>query len=388
PSHHMAYLYNFVNKPSKSQEKVREILTTLYSNTPDGISGNEDCGQMSAWYVFSALGFYPVTPGSNQYIIGSPLAQKATINLENENQFTIVTNGIEKGYTYIKSAKLNGKPLERSYLEHNEIIAGGTLVFELSPNPTDWASTDANIPQTQISEHVILTPPFMADGESAFKNSTTIELGHIDPRAEIYYRWNEGEFTLYNEPFELSEKGVLTVYAKKDEQESIRMETEFFKIDPNVSIKLGSEFANEYSAGGNDALIDGIHGTSDFRTGSWQGYQNQDVLATVDLGRAKKVSHIETTFLQSQKSWIFYPTSVTLEISADGKLWESVKMIEIPSTEQSDEIAMKEIEVDFPEREIKMVRLTAKTVGPLPEWHIGYEYQGTAWIFIDEISIE
>ena len=166
------------------------------------------------------------------------------------------------------------------------------------------------------------------------------------------------------------------------------METEFFKIDPNVTIELRSEFANEYSAGGNDALIDGIRGTSDFRTGSWQGYQNQDVLATVDLGKAKKVNHIETAFLQDQKSWIFYPTLVTLEISADGKLWESVKTMEIPSTAQSDEIAVKEIEVDFPEREIKMVRLTAKTVGPLPEWHIGYEYQGTAWIFIDEISIE
>ncbi len=388
PSHHMAYLYNFVNKPSKTQEKVQEILTTLYSNSPDGISGNEDCGQMSAWYVFSALGFYPVTPGSNQYIIGSPLVERATINLENGNQFTIVANGYREGYLYIKSAKLNGEPLERSYLKHDEIMAGGSLVFELSPTPTDWATADANIPKTEISEHLILTPPFIAEGESAFKNSTTIKLGHIDPKAELYYLWNEGKFTVYQEPFELSEKGILSVYAKKDGQQSIRLETEFFKIDPNVTIELRSEFANEYSAGGNDALIDGIRGTSDFRTGSWQGYQNQDVLATVDLGKAKKVNHIETAFLQDQKSWIFYPTLVTLEISADGKLWESVKTMEIPSTAQSDEIAVKEIEVDFPEREIKMVRLTAKTVGPLPEWHIGYEYQGTAWIFIDEISIE
>ncbi|HKL39932.1 MAG TPA: discoidin domain-containing protein, partial [Cryomorphaceae bacterium] len=183
-------------------------------------------------------------------------------------------------------------------------------------------------------------------------------------------------------------KGMLRVFSKKDGQESIRLETEFYKIDTDVSIALGSTFANEYSAGGNDALIDGIRGTSDFRTGSWQGYQNQDVVATVDLGKAKKVSHIETTFLQDQKSWIFYPTLVNLEISADGETWESIKTVEIPSTAQSDEITVKEIEVDFAEREIKMVRLTAKTVGPLPEWHIGYEYQGTAWVFIDEIIIE
>ena len=81
PSHHMAYLYNFVNKPHKTQEKVHQILTELYKNDPDGVSGNEDCGQMSAWYVFSSMGFYPVTPGSNQYIIGTPLFDKATINL-------------------------------------------------------------------------------------------------------------------------------------------------------------------------------------------------------------------------------------------------------------------------------------------------------------------
>ncbi|HKK39673.1 MAG TPA: GH92 family glycosyl hydrolase, partial [Cryomorphaceae bacterium] len=344
PSHHMAYLYNFVNKPPKTQERVREILTTLYTNTPDGISGNEDCGQMSAWYVFSALGFYPVTPGSNQYIIGTPLMEKATINLENGNRFTVETKGYDKDFKYIKSASLNGEPLKRSYLLHGELMAGGLLVFELSPSPTDWATADEHIPKTSIDDHLILTTPFIAKGETAFKNSTVIEIGHIDSIAKLYYSWNEAEPKEYKEPFELTEKGVLTVLAKKNKKESVHLETEFYKIDPDVSILLGSTFANEYSAGGNDALIDGIRGTSDFRTGSWQGYQNQDVIATVDLGKAKKVSHIETTFLQDQKSWIFYPTLVTMEISANGETWESIKTVEIPSTAQSDEITVKEIE--------------------------------------------
>jgi len=135
-------------------------------------------------------------------------------------------------------------------------------------------------------------------------------------------------------------------------------------------------------------LIDGIRGTSDFRTGAWQGYQNQDVIATVDLGQPKTVSHIETAFLQDQKSWIFYPHSVTLEVSADGDSWEAVERLDIRSTDQTDEISVKEVEANFPARKVKQVRLTAKTVGPLPEWHIGYEYQGTAWVFIDEIIIE
>ncbi|MDX1462940.1 MAG: GH92 family glycosyl hydrolase, partial [Marinirhabdus sp.] len=111
PSHHMAYLYNFVNSPQRTQELIHQIVTELYSNSPDGISGNEDCGQMSAWYIFSTLGFYPVTPGSNQYIIGTPLFPKATIHLENRKEFTIDAPDVSDTHIYIASAQLNGKPL-------------------------------------------------------------------------------------------------------------------------------------------------------------------------------------------------------------------------------------------------------------------------------------
>ncbi|MFT6870962.1 MAG: putative alpha-1,2-mannosidase, partial [Polaribacter sp.] len=142
PSHHMAYLYNFVNNPSKTQEKVRQILTELYTNTPDGISGNEDCGQMSAWYIFSSLGFYPVTPGSNQYIIGSPLFEKATINLENGKSFTVAANNQSEENKYIQSAKLNGEKYEYSYINHQDIMNGGSLVFEMTNKPSTWGTKD------------------------------------------------------------------------------------------------------------------------------------------------------------------------------------------------------------------------------------------------------
>ena len=132
PSHHMAYLYNFVNQPAKTQEKVNQILTELYKNEPDGVSGNEDCGQMSAWYVLSSMGFYPVTPGSNDYIIGSPLFKKTTINLENGKQFTIQAENVSATHIYIKKVLLNNLELNRTYLKHDEIMAGGTLTFEMS----------------------------------------------------------------------------------------------------------------------------------------------------------------------------------------------------------------------------------------------------------------
>ncbi len=109
PSHHMAYLYNYVGQPWKTQKRVRQIMDELYTEKPDGLCGNEDCGQMSAWYVLSAMGFYPVTPGDPIYAIGSPLFEEITINLENGNNFTIKANNNSPENIYIQSATLNGE---------------------------------------------------------------------------------------------------------------------------------------------------------------------------------------------------------------------------------------------------------------------------------------
>ena len=216
PSHHMAYLYNFVNKPHKTQEKVHQILTELYQNTPDGISGNEDCGQMSAWYVLSSLGFYPVTPGSNQYIIGTPLFPKATINLESGKQFTIVAENISEENKYIAAANLNGKQLDRSYLEHNEIMAGGSLIFNMTDSPSNWATQEGGEPKTEIADNLIIPAPFIAEGDVAFKNETMVVLDVAAKDASIYYKWDDSEFKLYEKGISISEEATLTTYAEKD----------------------------------------------------------------------------------------------------------------------------------------------------------------------------
>jgi len=237
PSHHMAYLYNFVNKPYKTQELTRKILTELYSNAPDGISGNEDCGQMSAWYVFSSLGFYPVTPVSNQYIIGAPLYDKATIYLENGNQFTMVSNASDEN-KYIKSITLNGKPLERSFLYHDEIVAGGSLIFEMTHAPTSWGTDDAHIPVTEIKEHRIVTAPYISTGTAAFKQSTTIQLKNTTANAEIYVSLNDAEFQKYTKPITISESTTLKTYATVKELKSNVLTTNFNKIDPMATKPL------------------------------------------------------------------------------------------------------------------------------------------------------
>lgn len=389
PSHHMAYLYNFVNKPHKTQEKVHQILTELYQNTPDGISGNEDCGQMSAWYVFSSLGFYPVTPGSNEYIIGTPLFPKGTINLENGKQFNIVADKVSSINKYIEYVYLNGKKLERTYLRHNEIMQGGTLEFHMTDNPAIWGSREGQEPVTDIKEHVIVSAPFIAKGDVAFKGQTEVVLDNVDKNASIYYRIGEkGGFKKYENPFIIDKAISLQVYSELNGNKSAEIETNFYKIDPNLSIKLDTQYANQYNAGGNDALIDGIKGARDFRTGTWQGYFDEDVIATVDLGSKKPINLVTVNFLRDQRSWIFLPTEVEILVSNNGTAFKSLGNQTLDTSTNTEEVIIKTLEFKLPKTNYRYIKLIAKKLGQLPEWHLGYKHDGRSWIFVDEISIQ
>ncbi len=137
PSHHIAYLYDYAGAAYKTQARVRDLLDTQYHDDPDGVAGNEDCGQMSAWYVISALGFYAVDPASGNYVLGSPLVDKATITLPAGHKLAIEAKGNSADAKYIQSVRWNGKPLNRVWFSHAEIARGGTLVFQMgtSPNP-------------------------------------------------------------------------------------------------------------------------------------------------------------------------------------------------------------------------------------------------------------
>ncbi|MEP2937456.1 MAG: GH92 family glycosyl hydrolase [Gilvibacter sp.] len=388
PSHHMAYLYNFVGKPAKTQEKVREIVTTLYSNAPDGISGNEDCGQMSAWYVFSSLGFYPVTPGSNQYIIGAPNLKKATINLEDGKAFTITANNLSTDNIYIQNVELNGKALGRSYIFHDEVIAGGNLVFTMGDIPSTWATARDDWPKTQITESQITAAPYIASGNVAFKENTRVTLEVTDPAAQIYMQINKEDFIPYAGPFELTENATLHTYALKNDVKSSVLKTQFYKIDPNRSIALKSEYANQYNAGGNDALIDGIRGSSDFRTGAWQGYQDTDVEAIVDLGRIMPIDSINVSFLQDQRSWIFFPTQVECYVSTTPHTFYKSLPTNYFNSDRDEESSIQTAKFNMSGYSARYIKIVAKNLGDLPEWHLGAPYNGKAWIFVDEIDIK
>lgn len=138
PSHHVAYLYNFAGQPWKTQKYVSHILNTLYNNTSSGYAGNDDCGQMSAWYVFSAMGFYPVNPADGRYIIGSPFLDECTLKLAGNKEFRIRTIRKSPGDIYIQSVTLNGKKHKDFFITHQDIMNGGTMVFKMGKKPSGW----------------------------------------------------------------------------------------------------------------------------------------------------------------------------------------------------------------------------------------------------------
>jgi predicted alpha-1,2-mannosidase len=154
PSHHVAYLYDYAGAPWRTQERLAQIVESQYKPTPDGLAGNDDLGQMSAWLVFTALGFYPVAPGSNQYVIGRPFVNRAALTLPNGKAFTIVVDGLSDANRYVARVTLDGRPLDRSYITDAEVRAGGELRFTMAAVPNKaWGAGQAARPFSMSTAH-------------------------------------------------------------------------------------------------------------------------------------------------------------------------------------------------------------------------------------------
>jgi predicted alpha-1,2-mannosidase len=153
PSHHIAYMYSFLGAPQKTADRVHQIMTELYDDTPEGLSGNEDCGQMSAWYVFSALGFYPCNPASGEYVIGSPMVDEATIQAADGKSFQIKVKNNSVKNKYVKAVTLNGKNHTNVYITHHDIMKGGILEIEMTNAPNNhWGKEETSMPYSLSSK--------------------------------------------------------------------------------------------------------------------------------------------------------------------------------------------------------------------------------------------
>ncbi|MGD9346488.1 MAG: GH92 family glycosyl hydrolase [Candidatus Aminicenantes bacterium] len=392
PSHHMAYLYSYAKQPWRTQERVREIMVKLYGAKADGLCGNEDCGQMSSWYVLSALGFYPVCPGNGQYVIGTPLFPKATVDLGNGKTFVIEANNDPNRNIYIQSASLNGEPYRKSYVLHKDIAAGGGLVFEMGSAPGwEWGSQEGDIPRSEITSFEITPVPFIASGDRTFSKFTEMVLDSLTPDAVIHFTLDGSEPTLrsplFKQPVRLSRSSTVKAMAAKEGQDpSFVMAATFTRITHNRRITLKNAYSSQYSAGGDFALIDTIRGTDDFRTGTWQGYHGVDLEAVVDLGRKEYIRRLFVGFLQDQNSWIFMPLEVEFAVSDDGQNFRIIGISTNDIPPEKEGAIRKDFSVSFQPIQSRFVRIKAKNRKKCPSWHEGADNK--AWIFADEIVIE
>jgi predicted alpha-1,2-mannosidase len=155
PSHHLAYLYVYAHAPARTQERLRQIVESQYRPAPDGLVGNDDLGQMSAWLLFTALGFYPVAPGSNEYVIGRPFVDEATLHVANGKTFKVVADHLDASHAYVKAVTLNGRPLSRAFLRHEELMQGGELRFTMSTKADAvWSMQRLELPYSMTQERL------------------------------------------------------------------------------------------------------------------------------------------------------------------------------------------------------------------------------------------
>ena len=374
PSHHMAYLYNRVGRPEKTRALVKRIMDELYHDAPDGLSGNEDCGQMSAWYVLSAMGFYPIEPGlEGGYDIGYPHFDKSVIHFPDGRTWTMRISDSLGWYA---------ERFEPEQIFHWDLIEGGERLFTSDRirrrHPDELSAFRGTYYIGEIP--LPLSAPVILAASTAFTDTLEVR---VQGKGTCSITDADGTRTCpMNAPFTLSATSTVEV----DWHHSYTPVTaRFTKMDGSRSIKLENQYANQYSAGGDKALIDGLRGGSDFRTGEWQGFREHDVLATVDLGSVKKLKRSGVGVFQDENAWIWYPASVTIAWSSNGRTWSSAEVINAVDRHATGG-QKQELWTGVIGKKARYVKVIAKNAGPCPDWHKGKG--GATWIFADEILIE
>lgn len=392
PSHHVAYLYNFIGKPYKTQKLVRQIMRDLYGADPSGLCGNEDCGQMSAWFIFSAMGFYPVTPAIGYYVLGSPLFEEVVIYPDNGKKFTIRSEFNNTSNIYVQSVMLNGESYEKSYLAHSDLTKGGLLTFEMGSRPNLlWAVENINRPKAAIEEHLITPVPYFSAVSGSFQTEALVSIHHIDPEVDIYYlpgnKPADAGSIPYTSPMALYRSTILNAMAFSEVTgPSLSTTAYFHKINHNWMVSIKNPYSPQYTGGGDMALIDGQRGGKNFRTGSWQGYHGVDLEAVVDMGRSRHISRISASFLQDEHSWIFFPEEVEFSVSSRPYDFRTVAIIKNDVPADYPGAIIKEFTKDGMRTSGRFVKVIAKNRSVCPPWHVGAGDK--AWIFIDEVMIE
>ena len=344
---------------------------------------------MSSWYVFSAMGFYPVTPGKDYYVFGAPYFESAKIHLENGKTFSVHAPKVSSKNKYIQSVKLNGKPYTKLFISHRDIMKGGELFFRMGAKPNKKRGANSvDLPESSLPIRAVINPVVDAP-EKAFLEPMPITMKNIMVDATIHFTTDgsipDETSPIYTEPFQINQSSLVQAVAMKDGfYPSYVEKVKYYKLPFEININYHEPYSSQYTAGGNKGLFDTIRGIST-AWGAWQGWFGPDFDATIDLGKVREIQFVTATFLQNAGSWIWLPEFVSFSISKDGKRFKKIEQLthDIPLREYEPTIINFTAEAD---QEIQFIRINANNIETCPEWHPGAG--NPAWIFIDEIVIE
>jgi predicted alpha-1,2-mannosidase len=337
PSHHIAFLYK---DKAKRNKIVKYIRDSFYKNAPDGLIGNEDCGQMSAWYVLASLGFYPVCPGNKSMVTVDGLFDSVKI-------------------------KADLWTLHRNKRDSHEFY--------------NMLGQDLSLPEFDMD---IQRQPFILPTQRLFKNQQWIKMAGAD---SIVFRMDGGITKGFKDSLLIDKTQHLEFYGVYGSRLTKSQFASFYKLPEDRTIQIKSRYKPEYHAGGDMALIDGIRGSEVWKKGDWHGYQGQDFEAVITLKEEREIQKVTTSFLQDQKPWIFFPTEYVVAISSDGKNFIEVAKEKMNVGKDDEKVSIK-LWANNINRKAKYIKIWAKNYGKLPDWHPGKG--GDSYIFIDEIQID
>lgn len=390
PSQHSPFLYHYIGKPQKTWQYVNQILNTFYKNTPDGLIGNDDCGQMSAWYILSALGMYQVCPGNTQFVLFKPLYPEAELVFENGR--TLKLEADVNSNSAITSISLNGIQSLNSFLNYNQLIEGGNIQFNSAPMAV--ANNSFGVkgkPKSALTDFPIIPSPIINYKSKTFSAPMSVSMKQINyPSTKIVYTLNGSspskKAMSYTKPIVIANSTQIKVksYSSSDSSEAVA--ANLFRINTTQLVKVKSKVNPQYSAEGPQSLVDGVFGDTDWRKGDWLGYQGQDFECAIENKSTKPIKEITANFLQDTRSWILFPKQVNFYISTDGIKYKELKtaLNDIAADDYNILISKFSVSLDSPQK-IKIIKIIAKNYGTLPEWHDGKG--GQAFIFIDEIEL-
>jgi predicted alpha-1,2-mannosidase len=363
PCHGYIYLLEYEER----EPYLRQVMKDFYKNTPAGLCGNDDCGQMSAWYVFSSMGFYPVCPGKEAYLAGVSLFD--SVHIADDTVIKDIKNRIHPHFPHKMYS--HGMP----DFSGAPIIQAEKTVFDDSLKISVFSKSIQTICYAVDSTWIPYTKPFYI-----YKNTSI--------RASWYYPMATMSSIMYKQTWYGKIKSAPPVEVPriiKPPAHARFATAHFYKRPNNYSIKLSSTYNKQYSADGDQGLIDGLMGDTDWRKGRWQGYQGQDFEAVIDLQKLTPVTSISANFLQDTRAWIILPVVVRFEGSADSIHFEEIGTLYNVVPDTSMKVQTLEFTKDTINEKYRYIRVKALNYGKLPSWHPGRGED--AFIFIDEISI-